>query len=79
MSLRIYGLARTRAFRALWIAEELALAYEHRPIEIGEAEAGRAVVGAIERVLAEKTLRTRDLGGNADTVTCGKAVAEMVE
>jgi glutathione S-transferase len=37
--LQIYGVARTRAFRALWIAEELGLAYEHRPIEIGEAGA----------------------------------------
>ncbi len=33
--LRIYGIARTRAFRALWIAEELGLDYEHLPIEIG--------------------------------------------
>ena len=33
--LRIYGIARTRAFRALWIAEELKLDYEHVPIEIG--------------------------------------------
>jgi len=39
MSLRIYGIARTRAFRALWIAEELGLAYEHIPIEIGDAGA----------------------------------------
>ncbi len=39
MSLRIYGIARTRAFRALWMAEELGLAYEHLPIEIGEAGA----------------------------------------
>jgi len=39
MSLRIYGVARTRAFRALWIAEELGIAYEHVPIEIGEAGA----------------------------------------
>ena len=39
MSLRIYGIARTRAFRALWIAEELGLAYEHLPIEIGDAGA----------------------------------------
>ena len=38
-SLRIYGIARTRAFRALWIAEELGLAYEHLPIEIGDAGA----------------------------------------
>jgi len=37
--LKIYGVARTRAFRALWIAEELGLAYEHLPIEIGEAGA----------------------------------------
>ncbi len=37
--LRIYGIARTRAFRALWIAEELGLPYEHLPIEIGEAGA----------------------------------------
>ncbi len=39
MSLRIYGVARTRAFRALWIAEELGLAYEHVPVEIGDAGA----------------------------------------
>jgi glutathione S-transferase len=37
--LRIYGIARTRAFRALWIAEELGLSYEHLPIEIGDAGA----------------------------------------
>ena len=37
--LRIYGVARTRAFRALWIAEELGLDYEHIPIEIGPAGA----------------------------------------
>jgi glutathione S-transferase len=37
--LRIYGVARTRAFRALWIANELGLDYEHVPIEIGAAGA----------------------------------------
>jgi glutathione S-transferase len=42
MTLRIYGVARTRAFRALWIAEELGLAYEHVPIEIGDAGARQA-------------------------------------
>jgi glutathione S-transferase len=41
MTLRIYGVARTRAFRALWAAEELRLVYEHVPIEIGEAGARR--------------------------------------
>ncbi len=35
-SLRIYGIARTRAFRALWVAKELGLDYEHLPIEIGD-------------------------------------------
>jgi glutathione S-transferase len=34
--LRIYGVARTRAFRALWVAEELGIPYEH---EIGDAGA----------------------------------------
>jgi glutathione S-transferase len=38
-SLRIYGIARTRAFRALWVAKELGLEYEHLPIEIGDAGA----------------------------------------
>jgi len=33
--LRIYGIARTRAFRALWMANELGLDYQHLPIEIG--------------------------------------------
>ena len=37
--LRIYGIARTRAFRALWMAKELGLEYEHLPIEIGDAGA----------------------------------------
>jgi len=40
--LRIYGIARTRAFRALWIANELALPYEHVPVEIGDAGARRS-------------------------------------
>ena len=38
-NLRIYGIARTRAFRALWMARELGLDYEHLPIEIGDAGA----------------------------------------
>lgn len=38
-NLQIYGIARTRAFRVLWIAMELGLDYEHLPIEIGDAGA----------------------------------------
>src|SRR4029079_14641955 len=37
--LKIYGIARTRAFRALWMARELGLDYEHDPVEIGDAGA----------------------------------------
>src|SRR5215472_10392596 len=37
--LRIYGVARTRAFRAIWMATELGLDYQHVPIEIGAAGA----------------------------------------
>jgi len=47
VSLRIYGIARTRAFRALWMAEELGLVYEHLPIEIGDAGAGAPEFRAI--------------------------------
>jgi glutathione S-transferase len=39
--LRIYGIARTRAFRVLWVAKELGLDYDHEPIEIGPAGARR--------------------------------------
>jgi tartrate dehydrogenase/decarboxylase / D-malate dehydrogenase len=42
---------------------------------LGESDAARAIVAAIEKVLPEDKLRTRDLKGKADTVTCGKAVA----
>jgi len=45
--LRIYGIARTRAFRALWMANELGLDYEHLTIEIGAAGARSAEFLAI--------------------------------
>ena len=45
---------------------------------LGEREAAAEIVSAIERTLAERTLRTRDLGGNADTVAAGKAIAEAL-
>ena len=37
--LKIYGIARTRAFRVLWMAEEIGLDYEHIAIETGAAGA----------------------------------------
>jgi tartrate dehydrogenase/decarboxylase/D-malate dehydrogenase len=45
---------------------------------LGEAEAANAIVAAIEQVLAQPALRTGDLGGAANTVTCGKAVADAL-
>ncbi len=45
---------------------------------LGETEAGAAILTAIERVLQEPKLRTGDLGGKANTVTCGKAVADAL-
>jgi glutathione S-transferase len=45
--LRIYGIARTRAFRALWVANEVGLSYQHLPIEIGDAGAGAPEFRAI--------------------------------
>jgi tartrate dehydrogenase/decarboxylase/D-malate dehydrogenase len=43
---------------------------------LGEPDAARAIVAAI--ILKEPKLRTRDLKGTADTVTCGKAVADAL-
>ena len=45
---------------------------------LGHKEAADEIVAAIEQVLGEKALRTGDLGGTADTVTCGKAVADAL-
>lgn len=45
---------------------------------LGQHEAAAAIVRAIERVLADPALRTRDLGGPADTATCGKAIADAL-
>ena len=45
---------------------------------LGEDEAAKGIMTAMETVLAEQKLRTRDLGGKADTVTCGKAIADAI-
>ena len=46
---------------------------------LGEAEAAAAIMRAIETVLAEPALRTRDLKGSAGTQTCGEALAQALE
>ena len=38
MTLKIYGVARSRAFRTLWIAKELGLDYEHIKIDFATGE-----------------------------------------
>jgi tartrate dehydrogenase/decarboxylase/D-malate dehydrogenase len=45
---------------------------------LGETEAAGAILRAIGTVLPERGLRTGDLGGSADTVTAGKAVADAL-
>ncbi len=56
----------------IWSA---AMMLEH----LGETDAAAAIVKAIETVLSDDLrLRTRDLGGTADTTTAGKAIAEVL-
>jgi tartrate dehydrogenase/decarboxylase/D-malate dehydrogenase len=45
---------------------------------LGHADAHDAILRAIESVLVDEILRTRDLGGKADTITCGKAIADAI-
>ena len=45
---------------------------------LGEAEAGAAIVQAIETLLRDGGPRTRDMGGQAGTEDVGKALAEIV-
>ncbi len=45
---------------------------------LGHTDAAEEIVTAIEHVLSQDKLRTRDLGGSADTVTCGKAIADAL-
>ncbi len=55
----------------IWSA---AMMLEH----LGHAAAAQAMERAIEAALEEPALRTPDLGGTADTATCGKAIATAV-
>jgi tartrate dehydrogenase/decarboxylase/D-malate dehydrogenase len=55
----------------VWAA---AMMLEH----LGETKAAQGIVRAIETVLSELKLRTRDLGGRATTIECGKALAQAV-
>jgi tartrate dehydrogenase/decarboxylase/D-malate dehydrogenase len=67
----IAGLGIANPIGQIWSA---AMMLEH----LGEDAAAASVVSAIERVLVEPKLRTRDLGGSAGTETCGKAIADAL-
>ena len=56
----------------IWSA---AMMLEH----LGETDAAAAIERAIERVLADPAGRTADIGGSADTQTCGKAIADALD
>jgi tartrate dehydrogenase/decarboxylase/D-malate dehydrogenase len=45
---------------------------------LGHPDAAKAVEAAIERVVREGRVLTRDLGGQASTQDVGKAVAEAI-
>ena len=55
----------------IWSA---AMMLEH----LGETDAAAAIERAIERVLADPAGRTADIGGTANTLTCGKAIADAL-
>ena len=67
----IYGQGIANPVGQIWSA---AMMLDH----LGEPEAAKAVVRAIEGVLARPEYRTRDLGGKADTIACGKAIADAI-
>ena len=46
--------------------------------DLGHADAARAVVAAIERVVEEGKTVTRDLGGRATTTEVGQAIAALL-
>jgi len=45
---------------------------------LGHPEAARAIVAAIETVVAEGKMVTRDLGGKASTTEAGQAIAALI-
>ena len=48
--------------------------FEH----LGEKEASRTILNSIEKTLANKNNRTKDLQGNSNTIKCAKAVLDNI-
>lgn len=53
-------------------------AHPCHPDHLGHPQAAAKILSAIEVVLADANLRTRDLAGRADTRGCGMAIAQAV-
>ena len=70
-SLDIAGKEIANPIGQIWTG---AMMLEH----LGEQKAADAIVGAIEKVVAETKLRTPDLGGKTRTSEMGKAIAEAL-
>jgi len=45
---------------------------------LGETEAAQAIISAFQNVLKNGGPRTRDLGGNANTIEVGEAIAATI-
>src|SRR6202041_4019978 len=67
----IAGKGIANPIRQIWSA---AMMLDH----LGEVEAAAAVLKAIEATLIDKSMCTRDVGGNADTSTAGKSIANAL-
>ncbi|OKO80879.1 tartrate dehydrogenase [Bradyrhizobium sp. NAS96.2] len=67
----IAGLGIANPVGQIWSA---AMMLDH----LGESEAAKGIVQAIEIVLSDSRLRTQDLGGTADTIACGREIARAL-
>ena len=67
--LKVYGVAASRAFRPLWLLEELGLSYHQQPIDFRDQSCESPEYLAINLYLASKY--GRDQGLWPDTVAGG--------
>jgi glutathione S-transferase len=75
--LRMYGIARTRAFRAIWMAKELGLEYEHVPIETGPSGARKPEYLAINRPAARAAVKLPTEADAATPIEITRTIARM--
>ena len=67
----IAGLGIANPIGQIWAG---AMMLEH----LGHKEASNEIIQAISKSLTNPSLRTKDLGGTANTISCGKAIAEYL-